>query len=153
VSLAKSVAPTLADYGRKAVVTVVITNQGDEAYKPEIYNPYIVIERVINKSGSAPFNFRASRDGKIVANKREELSRILDKFQIHVDSPLTILTQDQARSFLSASDPSSLYKVRHDFRFPLTLVLYARYTSAIARQLLHEYSAEHRPPRATSHTH
>lgn len=93
------------------MVTVTLTNRGTEAYKPEIYNPYVVIERVITKSGSAPFNFRASRDGKIVAHKKEELSRILDAFQIHVDSPLTILTQDQARSFLQSSDPTSLYKV------------------------------------------
>lgn len=71
----------------------------------------MVIERVITRAGSAGFNFRASKDGKVVANKREELSRILDAFQIHVDSPLTILTQDSARSFLQSSDPASLYKV------------------------------------------
>lgn len=100
---------------RKAVITVTLANEGDNAYRPDVYLKNIIVERSITKS-SAPYSFRATKDGKIVANKKEELSRILDHFGIHVDSPLTILTQDRARSFLQSSDPSSLYKVRRNHR-------------------------------------
>jgi hypothetical protein len=63
------------------------------------------------------YKFRATKDGKVLADKRETLTRIVDRFGLHIDSPLTVLTQDQARSFLQASDPSSLYKVRHHLSY------------------------------------
>lgn len=80
-----------------------------------MFDPYVVVERTITRSGAAPFKFRATRDGKIIASKKEELAAILQTFSIVVDSPLTILTQDQARSFLQASDPRKLYEVSRSY--------------------------------------
>lgn len=93
------------------MVTVVLSNSGNDAYRPDLYDPYVVVERVITKTGGGAYNLKATKEGKPIATKREELLRVLDAFQIHVDSPLTILTQDLARSFLQSSDPGSLYKV------------------------------------------
>lgn len=87
-------------------------NSGPEAFEPETYNPYLVIERTIARNGGSTYKFRATKDGKTLADKRDVLTRILDRFGLHIDSPLTILTQDQARSFLQASDSRTLYKAR-----------------------------------------
>ena len=95
----------------KAVISLTMSNQGNEAYKPELYNPNIVIERTIVKSGASTYTFRAERNGKILARKREELTHMCQWFNITIDSPLTILTQDNARSFLQNADHATLYKV------------------------------------------
>ncbi|KIR57096.1 hypothetical protein I315_00259 [Cryptococcus gattii Ru294] len=94
----------------RAVITITLANSGDSAYRPEVYNPNIVIERTIHSNGSSGYKFKASKDGKTIANKRSELTSISDYFNINIDSPLTILTQDQSRSFLQNADPSKLYK-------------------------------------------
>nr|XP_019045507.1 hypothetical protein I302_05897 [Kwoniella bestiolae CBS 10118]OCF24437.1 hypothetical protein I302_05897 [Kwoniella bestiolae CBS 10118] len=94
----------------KAIITVVMANSGPRAFKPDVYDPHIVIERTISLTGATTYRFRASRDGRILANKRSELTAICENFNINIDSPLTILTQDQARSFLQSSDPGQLYK-------------------------------------------
>lgn len=95
----------------KATISITLENQGTGAFEPETYNPYLVIERIINSTGSTAYKFRSSRDGRVLADKRETLTRIVDRFGLHIDSPLTVLTQDQARSFLQSSDPKSLYRV------------------------------------------
>lgn len=89
-----------------------MTNSGSEAYKPDIYSPHIVIERIISATGGSQYKFRAERDGKILATKREELNQMMEHFNIVVDSPLTVLTQDAARTFLQSAQPQALYKVR-----------------------------------------
>nr|KIR49760.1 hypothetical protein I312_00852 [Cryptococcus bacillisporus CA1280] len=94
----------------RAVITITLANSGDSAYRPEAYNPSIVIERTIHSNGSSGYKFKASKDGKTIANRRSELTSISDYFNINIDSPLTILTQDQSRSFLQNADPSKLYK-------------------------------------------
>ncbi|WVO18160.1 hypothetical protein L204_105863 [Cryptococcus depauperatus] len=94
----------------RAIITIVLANSGEEAYRSNIYSPNIVIERTINSNGSTGYKFKASKEGKTLANKRSELSSICDHFNINIDSPLTILTQDQSRSFLQNADPYKLYK-------------------------------------------
>ncbi|WVQ96237.1 hypothetical protein IAU59_003341 [Kwoniella sp. CBS 9459] len=94
----------------KAIITLTLVNAGLDAFKPDIYNPHIVIERTLSTNGSSSYKFKASRDGKVIANKRAELTAICENFQVNIDSPLTILTQDQARSFLQNSDSHKLYK-------------------------------------------
>ncbi|WVQ83023.1 hypothetical protein IAT38_005161 [Cryptococcus sp. DSM 104549] len=94
----------------KAVVTLVMANSGEGAFRPDLYSPYIVIERTISSNGSASYRFRATKDGKVLATKRTELTAISDFFNINIDSPLTVLTQDMSRSFLQAADPGKLYK-------------------------------------------
>ena len=89
-----------------------MSNDGPEAFKPELYGPQIVIERTLHKNGSSGYKFRATRDGRIIAHKREELNEICQNFNITIDSPLTILTQDNARSFLQNATDEALYKVR-----------------------------------------
>jgi hypothetical protein len=49
--------------------------------------------------------------GRLVSNRREELTAICDHMQIQPDNPLLILNQDAAREFLSSSTAENRYKV------------------------------------------
>src|SRR5882724_2924293 len=75
-----------------AEVTISIKNQGDEAFKPEIYGRSIHISRRFTKEGSSSYKIK-SADDKLVSTKRNELSAICDHMNIQVDNPMNILTQ------------------------------------------------------------
>ncbi|TYJ58578.1 hypothetical protein B9479_000788 [Cryptococcus floricola] len=94
----------------RAVIIVTLFNDGEMAYRKDVFDPNIVIERTIHQNGSSQYRFKATREGRILANKRSELTAISEFFNINIDSPLTILTQDQSRGFLQNADPSKLYK-------------------------------------------
>ncbi|WOO77550.1 Structural maintenance of chromosome0s protein 6 [Vanrija pseudolonga] len=92
----------------KASIKVVIDNRGKGAYKPNVYGDSITIERTIHSSGASGYTFKSS-SGNIIERKREALVNMLDHFVMDIDSPLTILTQDNAKTFLAASNERSLY--------------------------------------------
>lgn len=73
-------------------VSISIKNQGEEAYKPDIYGKSIIITRKFTKEGSSSYKIK-SADGKIISTKRDELSAICDHMNIQVDNPMNILTQ------------------------------------------------------------
>lgn len=100
-----------ADIDSKATITLTLSNRGPNAFQPEKYPEKIVIERVIERNGGGGYKFQADRDGPILERKRSELQAILSHFALNMDSPLTLLTQDNAKSFLASSDPRSLYDV------------------------------------------
>jgi chromosome segregation ATPase len=91
-------------------VTVKIINKGTDAYKPDVYGEFIMVERRISKNGSNGYKIK-NANGKTISTKREELTAICDHMSIQVDNPLTFLSQDSARQFLSSSTPEDKYKV------------------------------------------
>ncbi|KAG6815759.1 hypothetical protein H0H87_011596 [Tephrocybe sp. NHM501043] len=96
-----------------AEVTIVIKNQGEEAYKPQEYGKSISITRKFSKEGSSTWKIRGVTKGKetqTISTKKEELAAICDHMNIQVDNPMNVLTQDAARQFLSASAPVDKYK-------------------------------------------
>ena len=48
--------------------------------------------------------------------KKEDLSRMLDHFNIQVDNPVAVLNQDTSRNFLNSKSPHDKYKVGGDCR-------------------------------------
>ncbi|KDQ62666.1 hypothetical protein JAAARDRAFT_54572 [Jaapia argillacea MUCL 33604] len=97
-----------------AEVIITLKNQGEEAYKPQIYGKSIVISRRFTKEGSSSYRIM-SKDNKLVSTKREELANICDHMNIQVDNPMNVLTQGVlitilCRQFLSASAPADKYK-------------------------------------------
>ncbi|CAO3611465.1 unnamed protein product [Mucor hiemalis] len=70
----------------------------------------IVVERRLNKEGGSPYKLK-NISGKIVSQKKEDLVSLLDHFGILVNNPLTMLTQDMARKFLSDSTSEDKYKL------------------------------------------
>ena len=90
-------------------IIVRIKNQGDGAYRPEIYGKSIIVERHFNRSGSSRFKIK-SENGQIVTTKKAELDSITDYFSLQIDNPMNVLSQDSARQFLSTSSPAEKYK-------------------------------------------
>ncbi|KAI9465450.1 P-loop containing nucleoside triphosphate hydrolase protein [Lactarius psammicola] len=92
-----------------AEVSIHLKNQGEEAYKHDLYGDSIVITRRFTKEGASSYKIK-SKDGKLISTKREDLSAICDHMNVQVDNPMNVLTQDAARQFLSSSHPSDKYK-------------------------------------------
>ncbi|KAJ3128495.1 Structural maintenance of chromosomes protein 6, partial [Nowakowskiella sp. JEL0407] len=91
-----------------AQVTVTMTNTGFDSYRHETYGDEIIVERKLLREGTGSYKIM-SKAGKVISRKREELTRICEAFQIQVDNPLAILTQDTARSFLASSSSKDKY--------------------------------------------
>jgi hypothetical protein len=102
---------------------LTLNNSGTEAFKPDVYGENLVIERMLASNGTSQYRFRATRDGKTLASKRDELTQIVDHFAIIIDSPLTVLTQDAARTFLQNANDKTLYNVGAKKCIMLTAVL------------------------------
>lgn len=92
----------------QAIIEVRIKNAGIDAYQHGNYKDRIIVERVIRADGGGSWKVKNS-DGQLVSTKREELNNICDHFNIQVDNPLNILTQDSARQFLTSSSPNTMY--------------------------------------------
>ncbi|GAA5855652.1 hypothetical protein JCM8547_001632 [Rhodosporidiobolus lusitaniae] len=88
--------------------TVTLANRGEDAYMPHIYGKSITIEREIKKAGGGGYKIK-NHEGKTVDTKKATLDAILDSFNIQVDNPMTVLTQDQSRQFLASASPKDKY--------------------------------------------
>lgn len=88
-------------------MSVTIDNSGDDAYEPQLFGDEILVQRNIEKT-SSQYKIKNS-SGKIVSTKREVLDNILNHHQIIIDNPMSILTQDAARSFLTSTSTTKIY--------------------------------------------
>ena len=93
----------------QATLIVKIKNQGDNGYRQEEYGDSIMVERQFSRAGTSGFKIK-SQSGRIVSIKRGDVDDITDYYGLQIDNPLTVLTQDMARQFLSNSTPSEKYK-------------------------------------------
>jgi len=91
------------------IISITLRNRGTDAYKNEEYGDSILIERRLTKDGTGSYKIKNQKTGRLVSNKRDELLNILDQFNIQIDNPVSILTQDTARSFLNTSDKKDKY--------------------------------------------
>lgn len=91
-----------------ARITLWLDNGGNYAFQPEIYGDAIVIERILRRGTAAAFSLRTGK-GKEVSNKKRDIQTIIDFFSIPVSNPMCFLSQDAARSFLTASTPQEKY--------------------------------------------
>ncbi|GAA5927901.1 uncharacterized protein JCM15063_006030 [Sporobolomyces koalae] len=91
-----------------AKCSVTLANRGKEAFKPDQYGDEITIERSILKAGGGGYRIK-NDDGKTVCTKKATLDSILDHFNLQVDNPMTVLTQDQSRQFLAKASARDKY--------------------------------------------
>jgi hypothetical protein len=97
---------------RQAVVRVTMKNAGVDAFKPGVYGDEITIERIIKRGHPNELKLRDNR-GRVVSmqsNARADLVELLDKWNIHVENPVTALTQENAKFFLQGTN-----KQKYDF--------------------------------------
>ncbi|CAJ2508781.1 Uu.00g138070.m01.CDS01 [Anthostomella pinea] len=92
-----------------ASLTVKIKNEGDDAYKPDLFGGSITFERWFNKSGSSGFKLK-SAGGRVISTKKGDVDDVVEYFCLQVDNPLNVLSQDNARQFLNAATPATKYK-------------------------------------------
>ena len=93
-----------------AVLVVKLKNQcSDIAFRHDVYGDSIIIERHFSLAGSSGFKIK-SANGRIITTKRGELDDITDHYNLQMDNPVNVLTQDQARQFLNNSTPVDKYR-------------------------------------------
>lgn len=93
-----------------AKIAIAIHNTGSEAYQHAIYGDKIIIERYLaNGSGKQGYEIRNAKRA-VKATSKEEVLRITDHFNIQVENPLCILTQEMSKSFIRTSSDEEKYK-------------------------------------------
>ena len=92
-----------------AKLSVVISNDGDEAFSPEVYGKSIVVERTLVNAGTNTLKIKNER-GETIGTKNDDLERITDFFAIDVDNPIVVMTQEQAKGFLNSGDDGKKYE-------------------------------------------
>ncbi|KAI1130190.1 hypothetical protein F5Y10DRAFT_133383 [Nemania abortiva] len=91
-----------------ASLVVRLKNQGEDAYKADLYGDSIICERWFTKSGSSGFKVKSAA-GRIISTKKAEVDDIVEWYCLQVDNPLNVLSQDNARQFLNAATPAMKY--------------------------------------------
>ncbi|KAM9298714.1 structural maintenance of chromosomes protein 6 isoform 3-T3 [Morus bassanus] len=92
-----------------ADISITLRNQGRDAFKPELYGGSIIVNQHINLDGSRSYKLK-SKSGTIISSKKEELLGILDHFNIQVDNPVSVLTQEMSKHFLQSKNEGDKYK-------------------------------------------
>ena len=95
---------------RRAVVEVTLRNDGEDAYKPDVYGRAITFKRTISDKGASAVSLVGESSHTVSGRvAREEGARIQKAFNISVDNPIVILQQDQAKELLKMESPEKLY--------------------------------------------
>ncbi|MBN3308903.1 SMC6 protein, partial [Amia calva] len=92
-----------------ADVTIKLRNRGTDAFKGDLYGDCIIIEQRISADGSRTCKLK-SKSGHVISNKKEELTAILDHFNIQVDNPVSVLNQEMSKQFLHSKSEADKYK-------------------------------------------
>ncbi|XP_039982042.1 structural maintenance of chromosomes protein 6 isoform X1 [Xiphias gladius] len=92
-----------------ADVSITLRNKGRDAYKPEVYGPAIIVDLRITREGLRTYKLR-TKSGQLVSTKKEELMSILDNFNIQVNNPVSVLTQEMSKYFLHSKGEGDKYK-------------------------------------------
>ncbi|KAK8956890.1 hypothetical protein KSP39_PZI000704 [Platanthera zijinensis] len=99
-----------------AAIFVQIKNEGEDAFMPDTYGNMIIVERRITESSSSI----ALKDhqGRKVAQRSKELEELVEYFNIDVENPCVIMSQDKSREFLHSGNDKDKFK----FFFKATLL-------------------------------
>ncbi|GJP63875.1 hypothetical protein CLOP_g20907 [Closterium sp. NIES-67] len=92
-----------------AQVSVELNNEGEEAFRPDEFGPRLTVERRINDNGSSTLALKDFR-GRKVRGKREDLDELTAHFNLDVDNPCIVMSQDKSREFLHSGTPKDKYK-------------------------------------------
>ncbi|KFY25726.1 hypothetical protein V491_01613 [Pseudogymnoascus sp. VKM F-3775] len=94
----------------QANLEIKLKNQGSDAYKPELFGDAIIVERHFSKAGTSGFKLKNSQ-GRLISTKKSDIEDVTEYFQLQIENPMSILTQDSAKQFLNAAAPSQKYKM------------------------------------------
>eukprot|EP00038_Savillea_parva_P009153 m.181568 g.181568 ORF g.181568 m.181568 type:complete len:1198 (-) comp15310_c0_seq1:229-3822(-) len=91
-------------------LVVTITNEGQDAYKPEEYGKTIKITRTLKKSGTNTWKTSNGQTGKTIKTKASEVQMIAEHFNFQVDNPIAVLNQDMTKKFMQSSTKREKYE-------------------------------------------
>lgn len=92
----------------QGLLIIKLKNEGQDAYQPDVFGPTIIVERHFNKNGGGGYRLKSATD-RIISTKRCDIDDIVEYFQLQVDNPMTVLTQDKAKTFLTKSTSKQKY--------------------------------------------
>ncbi|ERE84942.1 structural maintenance of chromosomes protein 6 [Cricetulus griseus] len=76
-------------------ISITLWNRGDNAFRANVYGDSIVVQQHISVNGSRSYKLKSEK-GTVFSTRKEELMAILDHFNIQVDKPVSVLTQEMA---------------------------------------------------------
>ncbi|CAI4046999.1 hypothetical protein SKDZ_12G4090 [Saccharomyces kudriavzevii ZP591] len=91
-----------------AKITLHLENSKYGAYQQGTFGSEIIVERTIKRDGPASFSLK-SEIGREISNKKKDIQTVVDFFSVPVSNPMCFLSQDAARSFLTASTSQDKY--------------------------------------------
>ena len=106
---ANSLESLIKEGALQATIVVTISNSGALQFKGDVYGESIIVERRFKRNGPNTFK-TMSIDHRRVSDKKDEVIAICDNYNIQVDNPLSVLTQETAKKFLVNSTPQDLYE-------------------------------------------
>lgn len=91
-----------------AICRIYVHNQGPDAFEPERFGSQICIERKIPKSGAATYAISSFLTGKFVveSNDRRVIDSMLRSYNIQIENPCSVLTQEEAKRFIQGNEKS-----------------------------------------------
>lgn len=92
----------------QAKITLHLENGRHGAYNPEEFGGEIIVQRTIKSDGSSTFSLQ-SETGHEISSKKKDIQAVMDYFSLPINNPMCFLSQDAARSFLTASSPHDKY--------------------------------------------
>jgi len=101
---------SLIKHGKRVgEVAVTLRNCGTDAYRHDVYGDSIIVKRKLTLEGAYSYKICAA-DNHVVSTKREELDMILEYFNIQVDNPVVILSQQASKEFLLLHTSKDMYR-------------------------------------------
>uniref|UniRef100_A0A3B4A2C9 RecF/RecN/SMC N-terminal domain-containing protein n=1 Tax=Periophthalmus magnuspinnatus TaxID=409849 RepID=A0A3B4A2C9_9GOBI len=94
--------------GESAEVSITLRNKGRDAFKPDVYGSSITIDMRISHDGLRTYKLKSK--AQVVTTKKDELLCILDNFNIQVNNPVSILTQEMSKYFLHSKGEGDKYQ-------------------------------------------
>ncbi|CAF3357287.1 unnamed protein product [Rotaria socialis] len=91
-----------------AQLTIILANEGPEAYKPEVYGKEI---QIIRRIGSRKSGYKIlGANHRIMSTRKETIDEIIQALSISPENPLCVLHQEVAKTFLISSDSTKKYQ-------------------------------------------
>ncbi|XP_026492705.2 structural maintenance of chromosomes protein 6 [Vanessa tameamea] len=81
-----------------ATIEIKIKNSTPKSYNHDRYGDHITVIRKITTAGGSSYIVK-SATGEVVSTKYAEINNIMLALEIQVDNPISVLNQDEARSF------------------------------------------------------
>ena len=94
-----------------ARIEVRIANSADaDPFKYKDFGEEVVVQRQLSSDGTSSYRLKSAA-GVVKKSTKGDLDALKDHFALQIGNPMTILTQDNARQFLSNSSSKEKYKL------------------------------------------